>query len=344
MDTQTPTTPKSQSPAPATSEQPKKPYGRNWSKLILIYLAIGAVLYAGVYYFVLAKQSLNPYSQPVNKAHISPSAVSDPAANWKTYKDSDFTFNYPLNWTLQKETLTSVSDPNPNSSDTAVVNFDISKSYKTNNDYINSDYIKSFNPKYKNVTINGLPAIAAIRSGGGQSLSSIAYFVVHNGQGYEIRYVLNLNLSKQIDAKTITDITQLPPITPDILQTFKFTEAKQNLPIPTVSISSPYKTIPTGNTSPSGSFVVAEDNTRGSNLLTVKNAQGAEITNDLYLDNKDAIGYGVKFGCQCGLHFRGWLSNKQFVIYINNGIGEEYEYLVDAQTGKVNESTFRRVK
>lgn len=80
---------------PASSTQPSKPYGRNWKKLILIYLIIGAILYGGIYYFVLSKQNSKPYSTPVSKSISSP--TPDPTADWKTYTNNKFNYSirYP---------------------------------------------------------------------------------------------------------------------------------------------------------------------------------------------------------------------------------------------------------
>ena len=109
MDNKTPTMPEPQSPTPAVNapEQPKKSYGRNWRKMILIYLAIGTILYAGVYYFILGKQSSKPYSQPVIKTTVSPASSMDskPTADWKTYEDKSgqYSFQYPAEWNLSSE-------------------------------------------------------------------------------------------------------------------------------------------------------------------------------------------------------------------------------------------------
>lgn len=93
MDNQTPPAQEPQTPTPEVAvpvvdhpEQPTKPYGRNWKKWILIYIAIGAVIYAGIYYFILSKQTPKPSSTPVAKAKLStsPTAISDPTASWKT--------------------------------------------------------------------------------------------------------------------------------------------------------------------------------------------------------------------------------------------------------------------
>ena len=86
-------TPDSQS---AYSNQPSKPYGRNWKKLILIYLIIGAVLYGGIYYFVLSKQNSKQYSHPTTKTSLSPSTTPDPTADWKTHTNTKYGFSFKL--------------------------------------------------------------------------------------------------------------------------------------------------------------------------------------------------------------------------------------------------------
>ena len=67
--------------AQASSEQTPSPssknYGRNWTKLILIYLITGAILYAGLYYFFFAKNKTNPYR--TNQAIYTTPSVSSPS-------------------------------------------------------------------------------------------------------------------------------------------------------------------------------------------------------------------------------------------------------------------------
>ncbi len=103
-----------------------------------------------------------------------------------------------------------------------------------------------------------------------------------------------------------------------------------------------------GNTvqksSPDGSFIVTQESLGDHQIISIKDQRGNVILDDLLLKNAKEIGYNVKFRCQCGTHFKTWVDNSHFTITILNGGGEEYEYLVDAKTGKVDESTFKRIK
>lgn len=70
--------------AVTTSENKSNAYGKsNWVKLIFIYLVIGGVLYAGVYYFVLSKNETG-YNQtqtpPVNKEQSAPATAPTQAS------------------------------------------------------------------------------------------------------------------------------------------------------------------------------------------------------------------------------------------------------------------------
>jgi hypothetical protein len=111
---------------------------------------------------------------------------------------------------------------------------------------------------------------------------------------------------------------------------------------------SPIATITTSQTesktSPDGMFIVTEETVGDHSLIIVSDSQGNVITDDLLAKNEEEIGYNVKFSCQCATSFKSWVSDSQFAIKIVNGNGEEYEYLVDANLAKVDESTFKRIK
>lgn len=115
----------------------------------------------------------------------------------------------------------------------------------------------------------------------------------------------------------------------NMVSTFKFTD--QNNP----NLS---------KTSPDDSYSVSETMLGDYNTIVVKDNSGKVITNDLIKKNEKAIGYGTKFGCQCGTSFGGWIDGSHFILKIVNGNGEEYQYTVDASTGLVNEASFKKVK
>lgn len=96
--------------------------------------------------------------------------------------------------------------------------------------------------------------------------------------------------------------------------------------------------------SPSGTYIVTENMLGDYNKISITDNQGNIIIDDLVAKNEKEIGYNVKFKCQCGTSFKEWVSDSQFIIKIVNGGGEEYEYIVEAKTGTVNEATFKRAQ
>lgn len=104
MDNQLPPAPESQPSAPEVTTQTAtpptekpKPYGRNWKKWILIYIAIAIVLYSGIYYLVLAKkESSKPYS--IQKIQSTPTASNSTITPPESGKESLSVITTPLNF------------------------------------------------------------------------------------------------------------------------------------------------------------------------------------------------------------------------------------------------------
>ena len=113
---------------------------------------------------------------------------------------------------------------------------------------------------------------------------------------------------------------------------------------PVVTIQPASKIISTSYTSPDGSFTVAEEWLGDNNVISITDEKGAILMDDLVAKNGQEIGMNKKYGCMCGVSFKGWISNSLFAIKIVNGAGEEYEFIVEAANGKVDESTFKRIK
>lgn len=103
------------------------------------------------------------------------------------------------------------------------------------------------------------------------------------------------------------------------------------------------KQILNSKTSPDGNFTVSEEILTDYNKIKITDKSGKVITEDLVAGNEKEIGYNVKFKCQCGTSFKEWADNSHFKLKIVNGGGEEYEFLVNAATGKVDESSFMKV-
>jgi uncharacterized protein YjaZ len=96
-------------------------------------------------------------------------------------------------------------------------------------------------------------------------------------------------------------------------------------------------------TSPTGQYIVSEETIGDGQTITIKDNKGKVITENVISQNEKEIGYNTKIMCQCGTSFKAWVDNTRFSITIVNGGGEEYEYLVDAITGKVDESSFKKL-
>lgn len=69
-------------PSPPPSNYQHGYFKNNWKKMLVIYVAIGLVLYGAVYYFLVANKTSNPYSKPATKA-TTPSPTPDPTEEQK---------------------------------------------------------------------------------------------------------------------------------------------------------------------------------------------------------------------------------------------------------------------
>jgi hypothetical protein len=111
--------------------------------------------------------------------------------------------------------------------------------------------------------------------------------------------------------------------------------------------SIPDTIISTNNTSPDGSYIVDQvPEEHGDSLLyLVKDKSGAVVVKDIPTDeDAEAMGLGTKIKPQYAVHFAGWVSNDHFAWLINDADGHEYQYIVDAVTGKADVSTFKQLK
>lgn len=99
METQQPASPSEPIIPPATH----KPEVKNSLVLILSILLIVTVAIAGLFYFQIQKLS-KELSKYQTQPSPTPTATTDPTANWKTYKNSDysFSFSYPPSYIIQE--------------------------------------------------------------------------------------------------------------------------------------------------------------------------------------------------------------------------------------------------
>lgn len=95
--------------APKTSTYGKRPLWQ-W---ILLYLVIGGIIYAGIYYFFLKNKGYNyPYPssekyQQITTPTISNKETVEKIQGWKTYASDNyhFSFQYPPTWNLEASGL-----------------------------------------------------------------------------------------------------------------------------------------------------------------------------------------------------------------------------------------------
>lgn len=136
----------------------------------------------------------------------------------------------------------------------------------------------------------------------------------------------------------------LPTVKPTVPRIPTETLPQTPISFPTVTVQSASKVISTSYTSLDGSFIVAEEWLGDYNMISIRDKKGIVLMDDLVAKNEQELGMNKKFRCMCGVSFKGWISSSLFAIRIANGIGEEYEFIVEATTGKTDESTFKRVK
>ncbi len=102
--------------------------------------------------------------------------------------------------------------------------------------------------------------------------------------------------------------------------------------------------ISANKTSPTGLYIITEVTVGDNQTITIKDNKGKVIAENVIKLNEKEIGYNTKIMCQCGTSFKGWTDDSHFAIKIVNGDGEEYEYMVDATSGKVDETSFKKIK
>lgn len=269
------------------------------------------------------------------------------SANWKTYTNSKYGFEikHPSEWFTQEEfqganTVGFIEDQDLLARDTTslkgsrvivihVSNRPLSElieAIKRECTYtVNNQVMYDVVTEQKEVA--GIEATRARCKFPEQvSPDSIWLFVPYKASFFEITFaVYNQDPPQLLSQELVTSFDQ-------ILSTFKFLDDRDT------------QIISQDKTSPDGSFAVSEETAGDYNKITIRDQKDTVIVEDLIAKNEESIGYGIKFTCQCGTYFNGWVNNSSFVIKIINALGEEYEFLVDARTGMVNKTTFKRIK
>lgn len=347
-------------PQSSTPNQKIKQKG-NFLPIIGI-LVILFIITLGAYYFMKPKSQTNVHLQTsTTTPTLQPSPTSvDETTNWKKYSVKSLGLNYKLPPSVvslgelqefvnpgQKGTQVFISTENSKViSDKKFLMGTTSTDYMAGRGgmFIDLQGFTKQNGKYyakfvDNKTIelpnevvtevtnpSGLQIIKIkgknYASGEGQGLpitgtpgeGKIGALINYNKESYQglaIQMDLNQNLTEQLFDQ--------------ILSTFNFTNENTY-------------------TSPDGSFVVTEVLVPDYYKIAVKKKNGEVITEDLVANNTKELGYNVKYGCMCATSFKQWINNTTFSIQVHTGNAEEYEFLVDAPTGKVIESSFKKVK
>lgn len=96
--------------------------------------------------------------------------------------------------------------------------------------------------------------------------------------------------------------------------------------------------------SPDGLYIVTEEKMGDYNTISIQDKQGNIIVKDLVASNEKEMGLGTKIPGQYGVSFGGWSIGNNFTLLVKSANGKEYEFQVDAKTGKVDSSSFQEFK
>lgn len=111
-----------------------------------------------------------------------------------------------------------------------------------------------------------------------------------------------------------------------------------------VEQTEPHAVVSEKPTSPDGKYTVTQKTSPGVQVYVLK-SNGVLIADNIpTASHGEQMGLGTKIQGQYGIHFKGWMDSDTFVWRINNGAGEEFEYLVDASTGEPDISSYRKTK
>ena len=203
--------------------------------MILFVVFITAIIFGtlGLMLGMTMQQNVN---EPFTQAHIQtkvPTISKTPLVKeaWSTYTspNGDYAFMYPAYWQnsvvpANKWDFEGVEVQCSGScKNNEIVNyFSVSKSKSTlsldayaKQQLQELAYDKAISES--TTLINGHNAIALVEPGDSQAETGISYYVINKGIGYNIE----IQIAPPIEKKTSLD--ELPPLIPNILSTFKFT-------------------------------------------------------------------------------------------------------------------------
>ncbi|OGG07368.1 hypothetical protein A2872_03540 [Candidatus Gottesmanbacteria bacterium RIFCSPHIGHO2_01_FULL_42_12] len=187
--------------------------GNTLSVVIIIFLLFLTALSA--FYLGLHRSDNNPVTKPISQGEV---------ADWKTYSDKNYSFNYPANWIVEplapggKSVTLAVHDSS------SVITFSVRT--EGNYDQITGkpfkdvyDYLK-FPYKLNTRIVDGLEAIQALPRAGSENNFGVFLFSKDNSS------VITLELDTPRDGSKIVEGEKLFD---QILSTFKFLDDKEQI-------------------------------------------------------------------------------------------------------------------
>lgn len=276
------------------------------------------------------------------KSDASPAPTGDAeTANWKTYISDKYgySFQYPANLTIQTgSSLTSfaydvqldninynISFCKPNYCELPNIN-QLPLSFQQETVKKTTDLIISGKPAYR---IEGQIKLA--------NANNI----------YQIKEVISLGADQkmEIDANVLngTNPDTLRNLLDQILSTVKFLDQSQ--------IDIPYEDwveyrVIEKKDSPDGKYTVIHGGVPDINIITIKDKNGGIINGDRLSINRDVDDNLGKYGLTAGggYFIKDWKNNSTFILQIIVPTGDRFETEVDVTTGKIIESSFKKIK
>lgn len=103
------------------------------------------------------------------------------------------------------------------------------------------------------------------------------------------------------------------------------------------------------STSPDGSYYITYSVLADHQKLTIKNKQGITVFDNLLDRITEDIwegmqNLGLKGRGQVGYEISSWIDNSKFVLRILPANGEKYETIVNAKSGVIDKSSFRKIE
>ncbi len=332
-----------QSQAPETNNQIPPSNGSTRSKIIPLGLGILFVLITIVAYLLGTRQSQKVVSNQQNT--VVPTTILSPTpdgtANWKTYINNSISFKYPPGWKFSDAKypgLTSYSISSPDLriegglaggilTDGATI-YDPIASKSLN---VNSSPANAFNKEKNNITStqdyskNGIEG--KIYKMKYTSASTLVFLTT-----YENRLVgLALETTQDNLSKFELTFNQ-------ILSTFKFTQQDE----------SQYSIIEK-SISPNGSYTLIHKSVADYQKIQVLDNSGKIVFDDIIEPNWNTMfshmkRLGLLGSGQTGFKIKNWVSDQIFVLEIGLVDGQAFETHVDVKSGKIIDSTFKRIR